>query len=277
MGDPSRRPRCNTNYHGNYFDFACTGAHKQDYLRVAQTHFLPLVRPKYYHPDNCGGILDPPKDNVLTIHARWGDQIVNSPHPQAATLPCLIYDQIIAKFGFTSIRVVSESFSQPCIEGLQNRSRAGEFSLYVNTTLEAAVCEIMTARNIVLPDSTFSKGLVLMNKNLRFAFVKSSNYGGGPNNRHFEHATPRDPLGRMTQCLTSGSAELAELYGYGGEKKVVKKENLPDRLQNFPLYWMYKYPQMNSVFRGSRKREWMRDPSINITLAKVCSAVGRDL
>jgi len=213
----------------------------EDYIRAAQKYLLPLLLSPFR--DGCrNAIAD---GRVLTIHGRWND-IADSEHPQAAALPCVFYDELIMKYKFREVRMISENRDQPCIRGLETRS---DIKFRLSTSLEEGVCELLHASNLVVPDSTFSKTLALMNTHVQSVFTKAWAYGGAYS--YYQVGSEADPFGAMTQCVEDG---------HGGIGR--------------PAWHMYNYTNMTDIFRGKAKRQYMLDHHLQVKLVQVCSSVG---
>jgi hypothetical protein len=196
----------------------CSGARHEDYIRVARTYLVPLFRPSIQH--GCKDV----SEHTLTIHGRWGD-IANSNHPQAAVPPCAFYDAIIREFNFTQVRFVSDADAHPCINILRNRR---DISFTLITDFTQGVCELVHAPYLVVPDSTFSKSIVLMNANAKLIFSKSEAFGGEW--KWFDVGSNIDPLGEMTQCAKDAYHGVGRpawlLYSYKDDMKTWNTTNV---------------------------------------------------
>jgi len=182
---------------------------------------------------------------VFVFVGCWSD-LADSDHPQAGSLPCVFYDGLIMKYKFREVRMISENQDQPCIRGLKTRS---DINFTLSTSLEEGVCELLHASNLVVPDSTFSKTLVLMNTHVQSVFTKAFAYGGSY--RPYQVGSEADPFGVMTQCVEDG---------HGGIGR--------------PAWHMYIYTNMMDIYRGQAKLQYMLDHDLQVKLVQVCSSVG---
>lgn len=131
-----------------------------DYRSILKEKILPIIP---YHDD------DLIKDDTLVIHIRTGEIFQLDINKTMIQPPLSFYLEIIKKFNFKDIVVVTQDdFRNPCIKELKNA--IPEIRIQTSSLVDD-ISTILSARNLVIANSTFSLCFGLASKNIKRLFV----------------------------------------------------------------------------------------------------------
>ena len=104
----------------------------------------------------------------LYIHFRSGDIFKPNPHNGYVQPPLCFYEQILSRFFFKKIFIISENKKNPVIDALLDKYTNIH---YLNNSFIQAVSYIIYAQNLITSTSSFSLNLIRLSKSIRTVFL----------------------------------------------------------------------------------------------------------
>ena len=102
----------------------------------------------------------------LYIHIRGSDIFAVTPHYPYAQPPLCFYKNILKKFKYRNVYIISEDKKNPVIIKLINKFP--NLILYINNSIEKDISILVNAYKIVNSMSSFINSIIQLNYNLRF-------------------------------------------------------------------------------------------------------------